>query len=74
MKALDFVKHKETGITGLVTEVSRTGTASIQWLERHPDLYTSWWDSEEVQVINNLAWLLAKNLAHPMSTNPVNPY
>lgn len=70
MKPLDFVKTPKKNLA-IITEVNKTqsGTleASIEYIgKQNPQgEHNAWWSEKELTVVDNLASLLARNLAHP---------
>ena len=66
MKALDFVVTPK-GQTALVTETNDQGTSvSIRILGENTEReHSSWYDEDELTVIDNLALVLASNICHP---------
>jgi len=70
MKPLDFVRTPKRRIA-FITEVSRDNgvgdlRASIVFIgENSAEEKNAWWDENELKVIDNLASLLSRKLAHP---------
>ena len=75
MRPLDFVRLPN-GSVGMITEVSTTQgthTASVRWIGGTENK-CAWWDADEFKIIDNLADLLARELAHPFSNDTLQPY
>lgn len=70
MKPLDFVRTPKNNLA-IVTEVNdnQDGTlqASIEYIgKQNPQgEHNAWWDEKDLEVVDNLASLLARNLVHP---------
>ncbi len=72
MKPLDFVKTPE-GRIAIVTETVTDDNghrASIEFIGRDGDDHekNSWWEDGELVVIDNLPYLLAREVAHPFGS------
>lgn len=63
-------KRKERSLAnmGLVTEVDGSG-ASVRWFLPDKELYTAWWNEEDLEVVGNLAAILSDEMAHPFGGN-----
>lgn len=72
MRPLDFVRIK-TGEIGLITEVNVSG-ANIEFFKIYPNIKTAWYDENEIEIIDNLADLLSRELAHLFGNNSYQPY
>jgi hypothetical protein len=74
LKPLDFIRPNEKlNKVGMITEISTwlrsdgttQYTASVEWLGGSDGLKSAWWLEQELVVIDNLARLLSRELAHP---------
>lgn len=62
---LDFVKTPQ-GHLALVTETNDNGEqVSITYIETNVYEKNAWWRSSELEVVNSLPYLLARQLRHP---------
>jgi hypothetical protein len=66
MRQLDFVRT-ENGTIGIITEMSASGSASVEFLrgQKQYGEKTAWWIESELTVIDSLPWLLSRELSHP---------
>ena len=53
---------------GLVTEVNREGGISIEWIGK-AGLKNAWWNPDELEIVDSLPNLLAREMAHPFGNN-----
>lgn len=67
MKPLDFVKTPK-GSFGIITEVGGSGI-SIDFIGPSNGEKNAWWVRGELEVIDNLPNVLARNMAHPFGSN-----
>jgi len=88
MQPLDFVRTKEGGHIGIITEVSRTQgirSASIEFIggpyyETSESgglsmcLKSAWWHADEFEIIDSLPDLLSRELKHPFGNSSVQPF
>jgi len=77
MKPLDFIRVKETGSIGMITEVSTTQgiySASVEFLNCFTGEKTAWWNDDEFEIIDNLPDLLARELKHPFGNDSLQPF
>lgn len=73
MRPLDFIRTK-TGEVGLITEVNVSG-ANVEFFKIYGDnLKVAWYEEDEIEIIDNLADLLSRELAHPFGNNSYQPY
>lgn len=77
IRPLDFVRPKsKPNAIGMVTEISSfentnggiTFQASIKWIGGSNGLPTAWWQIQQLDIVDNLARLLMRELAHPFGT------
>ena len=73
MKPLDIVKTPK-GSIAIVSETNHNTTkVSITFINtlKHPEDYNSWWNSDELTVIDSIPLILAKGLAHPFGSGKI---
>ena len=73
MKPLDIVLTPSGGV-GLVTVVSESGTASVEWINGFAGGKSAWWKSDELKVIDSLPDLLAREMAGSMRSYAYRPH
>mgnify|MGYP000130536344 CR=1 FL=1 len=55
---------------GLVTEISNDGRLSIAWIGPNSDLLkNAWWEQEELEKLDSLPHLLAREMTNPFGDN-----
>lgn len=59
MKALD-IAITEKGSIVLITEVSESGDAAVEFIGPDNDEKRAWWDEEELKIIDTLPLVLAR--------------
>jgi hypothetical protein len=74
IRPLDFVRPKsKPNAVGMVTEIGSfkntedgiTYQASVEWIGGGDGLHTAWWQVQQLDIVDNLARLLSRELAHP---------
>lgn len=74
LKPLQFVSPKDKPERiGIITEISTykavgdkvVEQASIAWIGGENGLYSAWWPSSHLDIIDSLPRILSRNLAHP---------
>ena len=74
IRPLDFVRPKtEPNAVGMVTEINSfenteggiTYEASVEWIGDNYFLPNAWWQIQKLDIVDNLARLLSRELSHP---------
>jgi len=65
---LERLNRNDRENIGIVTETDGY-SAAIEWFLKETTLHTAWWDERDLEVVNNLAVIMADQMAHPFGGN-----
>ncbi len=68
-EVLDVVRYAADGSMGIVTEITNYGDASVAWFLNATENVVAWWAPGELQVVDNLAFVMGRGFNYHGSSN-----